>query len=70
MTLSGCANSGNISPGLRVYPAAPAFMSPVAIPDVNLSEDARILLAKHRAALIKANRNLVQSRAWYDDLSK
>jgi predicted kinase len=45
-------------------------MSPVAVPELSLSENAKASLAKHRAALINANNNLRQSRNWYLNLAK
>jgi len=46
-------------------PAAPSFMSPVAVPALTVGEDARAALADNRGALRGANGRLTQSRAWY-----
>jgi len=41
-------------------------MAPVALPAVNVGDDARLALAKHRAALASANGNLSCSLKWYE----
>jgi hypothetical protein len=41
-------------------------MTPVAMP--KLVEDARVSLFDHRTALAKANRRLVNSRTWYENI--
>lgn len=41
-------------------------MTPVAMP--KLVDDARVSLFDHRTALAKANKRLVNSRAWYEKI--
>lgn len=65
-----CVSCANSPPYKPVYPPAPDFMYPVPMPLINLNDDARIALAKNRAALIKANNNLKQSFDWYKYISK
>lgn len=68
LTCAGCATSQQIrSP---VYPPAPAFLAPVTVPELDQKQDTRVLLAKDRAALLRANRNLINSRDWYNNLAK
>lgn len=40
-------------------------MAPVPVPAVAVGDDARIALARHRAALASANGNLKCSASWY-----
>lgn len=66
-TLTGCAPSAETA-SLAPLPPAPAFVAPVAVPDVQAGDDARVLLAHHRAALAVANGRLIQTRQWYGKL--
>lgn len=63
--LTGCAASG----GGKVHPVnlppPPACMAPVPVPPIAVGDDARALVARHRAALMEANGNLSCSRSWY-----
>lgn len=70
MTSSGCAPSVDPVIAAPTYPPAPAYMAPVAVPDVISGDDVRLSLARHRAALVTANGRLTQSRAWYEQLAR
>ena len=45
-------------------------MAPVAVPGVKVGDDARVALARSRAALASANGNLDCSRQWYGGVRK
>jgi hypothetical protein len=51
------------------YPPAPAFMAPVALPDLTRKSDMRPIASQLAASLAQANSRLKQSRAWYDGIS-
>jgi len=64
--LTGCVASGTTKVQPVNLPPPPACMAPVALPAVNVGDDARLALAKHRAALASANGNLSCSLKWYE----
>lgn len=45
-------------------------MEPVPAPTIEAGMDARLVLARHRAALNEANGRIVCSRQWYEKVSK
>jgi hypothetical protein len=51
-------------------PPPPACLAPVAVPVIAVGDDARIALARHRAALALANGNLECVGAWYAGVRK
>lgn len=63
---AGCQQATRVSPQPISLPPAPACMAPVAVPPVKVGDDARLALARSRAALVGANGNLHCSRQWYD----
>lgn len=68
MTLSGCITA---APSVnRSLPNAPAFAQAVPEPELIEGQDARLALAKHRAALRNANRNIINFNEWYESLKK
>lgn len=67
-TLGGCITDGiNLASKQAVaLPPAPKFLAPVAVPTIKAGDDARIALAKMKAAAEEANLRLTFSRAAYD----
>src|SRR6185295_17542736 len=63
---SGCASSSvdTSGPGLEL-PPKPAFMRPVAVPDVDRS--AVTTIARFGGALKEANGRLTKSGTWYEE---
>lgn len=51
-------------------PPPPAFMAPVGLPRIEPGDDARLALARHRAAAAQANARLSASRRWYESLAR
>ena len=45
-------------------------MAPVGVPNIQVGDDARAQLGRHRAALLAANGNLDCSRQWYNGVRK
>jgi len=63
--LAGCAptGSGKVTP-VNLPPPSPC-LAPVPVPTIKAGDDARIALARHRAALGAANGNLICASKWY-----
>jgi hypothetical protein len=70
MMCAGCASSGAGKVEPVRLPPAPACLAEVPVPLVNVGDDARLALARSRAALASANGNLRCGRAWYDALAR
>lgn len=68
--LTGCSTLGGVKPQPVELPDPPACMAPVAIPTIEPGMDARLALARHRAALKDANGRLSCSREWYSFVRK
>jgi len=68
--LAGCQASGSTKVIPVNLPGPPACMAPVAVPQLAAGDDARLALARHRAALASANGNLGCSRTWYEEVRK
>lgn len=68
LSLAGCVTDGiNLaSKQAVVLPPAPSFLAPVAIPAIKAGDDARVTLAKMKAAAEAANLRLTYTRATYD----
>lgn len=64
--LAGCQATGAGKAAPITLPVPPACMAVVAIPKIRAGDDARLALARHRAALAAANGNLTCSRDWYE----
>ena len=66
--LGGCQShsTGRVLP--VSLPPPPECLGPVALPPVKAGDDARLALARHRAALVAANGNLNCGRQWYGAL--
>jgi hypothetical protein len=67
VTVSGCStlsDKPDASTG-RTLPAPPAFLAPVALPEIAKGADTRVVLGRYRQQLIKANRRLSDGRTWY-----
>jgi len=56
--------------GRMTLPPPPAFMAPVGLPRIEPGDDARLALARHRAAAAQANARLSASRRWYESLAR
>ena len=70
LLLTACAGSGS---GLsevvrRDLPAAPAYLTPVAVPDPKAGEDALNVAARERAGRLKANSIIRNARAQWERL--
>ena len=68
--LSGCTAAGSVNLQPVNLPPASACMAPVPVPGLKAGDDARLALARSRAALGQANGRLVCSRKWYDGVRK
>ena len=68
--LQGCVGSGASKIERVQLPSAPQCMNPVPMPGVKSGDNAKAKLAEHRAALSKANKNLVCSKEWYTGVRK
>jgi len=68
--LAGCQASGSTKVIPVNLPGPPACMAPVAVPELAAGDDARLALARSRAAAASANGNLVCSRTWYEGVRK
>lgn len=68
--LTGCASTGAGKLQKVALPPPPACMAPVDVPPIAAGDDARVALAKSRAALASANGNLTCSRKWYQGVRK
>lgn len=64
--LMGCQATGAGKAAAVNLPPPPSCMAVVAVPVLRPGDDARLALARHRAALGAANGNLVCSRDWYE----
>lgn len=64
MTCAGCVTSGNApAPVARtIPPTCEELAARVPLPSVNKGDDMRALAARHRAGLVKANKNLDATR--------
>ena len=65
LVLAGCAKT-TIDTPIRHLPNPPNCMSQEAVPRLAVGQDAREALARHRAALGRANGRLKCSRGWYE----
>ena len=70
MLLAGCQSNGASKLTPVNLPAPPACMAPVPVPLLAAGDDARLALARYRAATASANGNLVCSRTWYEGVRK
>lgn len=70
LMLTGCATIGGVKPAAVSLPPAPPCMGPVAVPEIEAGMDARVALARQRAALKAANGHLICSKDWYDGIRK
>ena len=68
--LAGCQSNGASKLQPVNLPGPPACMAPVAVPEIRAGDDARLALARSRAATASANGNLVCSRTWYEGVRK
>lgn len=66
VVLTGCAATGSGKVQSVSLPPPPVCMTEVPVPAVKAGDDARAALARHRAALLRANGNLDCSERWYE----
>lgn len=67
--LLGCQTTDSRDARIETkMPPRPSFMAPVAVPRYAKGQDARERLGVTKQALTKANKRLVDSADWYDDL--
>lgn len=64
MTCAGCVGE-RAKPQPIVLPEAPAWLAPVATPNIKAGMDARVALARTYTALALANGRLGEGRDWY-----
>jgi len=50
----------------RELPGAPTYLHPVTLPTPRVGQNARIVAAENRAAAVRANRIIVDTRRWYE----
>lgn len=67
--LAGCTGSG-AKPQPVNLPAPPSCMAKEPVPEIRAGDDARLALARSRAALASANGRLACSRKWYDGVRR
>lgn len=68
--LAGCAASGGSKPQAVNLPPPPACMAREPVPEIRAGDDARLALARSRAALASANGRLDCSRKWYQGVRR
>ena len=70
MTLAACASLAPEAPQrvAEALPPAPAFMTPVSVPEPAGGQVCQAALANTRASLLLGNARLTESRGWYDKL--
>lgn len=66
-SVSGCATAtAVVTPKIGVsLPAPPSFMAPIGNSGVKVGDNPNVAFVQERAAHRRADRALVQSRAWY-----
>lgn len=52
----------------RSLPPRPDFIAPVPVPALRVGDNAKLALAKTRAALDQSNGRLTDAGAWYDNV--